>query len=334
MYSHGTIGVTITHADRAHLCIKAAESALRAGVDALVIVLNGVKYPSEELIKTYAHGRPGVHLVQSEVNTGAAGGFYIGLSKALELQGDLVWLLDDDNFPQLDALAVLIDEFQRLSSHTAGIPPTLCSARKSDPLHANILAGMPAKLAFPPRGSSVGFDVRHHFRRRRSIRYVDSGSCAALTEIPYAPFGGLLMHKATIEAIGLPLQSLVLYEDDTEYTTRIESAGGNLYLVRDSHIEDGDPKWTSSGMGRGPSALITGGNSVRLYYGVRNRTLHDLKMANSVRERTMFCINSIVYLTYAALAAVRARKFRELRILIIAMWQGYRGNLTAGPPLP
>jgi GT2 family glycosyltransferase len=142
------------------------------------------------------------------------------------------------------------------------------------------------------------------------------------------------MHKATIEAIGLPLQALVLYEDDTEYTTRIGNAGGKLYLARDSHIEDGDPKWTSSGVGRGPRALITGGNSVRLYYAVRNRTFHDLKMATSARDRTMFYINSIVYLTYAALAALRAGKFRELRILIVAMWRGYRSDLTGGPPLP
>jgi hypothetical protein len=295
--------------------------------------MNGVAYRSEELLKKYAHGRPGVHLVQSEENLGAAGGFSIGLSKAFELRADLFWLLDDDNFAQPDALAVLIDEFERLSGHVAGLPPTLCSVRKDTNFHAYILAGMPAHLVFPPRGSSMYFDVRHYFRRWRWIRGADGGSCAALTEIPQAPFGGLLLHRATIEVIGLPQQSLFLYEDDTEYTGRIELAGGKLYLARDSHIEDTDPKWTSSGIWRGPGTLITSGNEVRLHYYVRNRALQDRKMATTAWEKAMLCINSIVVLSYASLTAVCAHRLRELRTFIIAMWQGYRGDLTHRPPV-
>jgi GT2 family glycosyltransferase len=334
MYSHGIVGVTITHADRGHLCIEASESALRAGVDGIVIVMNGVGYRSEELLKGYAHGRPTVHLVQSENNTGSAGGFFMGLSKALELPADLFWLLDDDNLAQPDALTVLMDEFERRSGHVARLPPTLCSVRKSTNVHASILAGMPAYLVYPPPGSSLYFDVRHYIRRRRWTRRSDGEPCSALTEIPYAPFGGLLLHRATIEVIGLPQQALFLYEDDTDYTSRIELAGGKLYLARDSHIEDTDPKWTSSGgMWRGPGAQITAGNEVRLHYYVRNRAVHDLKMATTAWEKAMLCINSIVVLLYAALTAVCARKLRELKTFIIAMWKGYRGDLTDGPPL-
>jgi GT2 family glycosyltransferase len=333
MYSHEIVGVTITHADRGHLCIEASESALRAGVNSIVIVMNGVEYRSEELLKRYANDRPSVHLVQNEYNAGSAGGFFIGLSKALELPADLFWLLDDDNLAQPDALAVLIDEFDRLHQDIAGFPPALCSVRTATNVHTSILEGMPANLVYPPPGSSLYFDVRHYIRRRRWVSRSDDGPGTGLTEIPYAPFGGLLLHRATIEAIGLPQQALFLYEDDTEYTSRIELAGGTLYLVRDSHVEDTDPKWTSGGKWRGPGAQITAGNEVRLHYYVRNRALQDLKMATTVREKALLCVNSIIVLSYAAVTAVCARRLRELKIFVIAMWKGYRGDLTDGPPL-
>jgi hypothetical protein len=294
--------------------------------------MNGVERRSDHLLRTYAQVRAGVRLVDSEVNTGSAGGFAIGISTALELRADLIWLLDDDNFAQPDALAVLIDNFERLSAHETGLPPTLCSVRKVMDEDRWILAGMPANLVFPPRGSSMNFDVRQYFTRRRWLKRSEGGSCAALTEIPFAPYGGLLLHRATIEIIGLPQQSLFLYQDDTEYTTRIELAGGKIYLVRDSRIEDRDPKWTSQGTGRGPAVLITSGNELRTYYYVRNRTWRDLKAATTSWEKTMFCVNSIIYLTYAAVAAIRARRVRGLRTIVLAMWRGHRRDFTSGPP--
>ena len=257
----------------------------------------------------------------------------MGLSRALETQADLVWLLDDDNFVQPDALTTLLAELENADAHTAELPPTLCCARDDINLHASLLAGMPAQLVFPPRGSSIYFDVPHFVRKWRWGRHTRGRECTALTEIPYAPFGGLLLHRVTIEKVGLPQRSLVLYEDDTEYTSRIRRAGGKLSLARDSRIQDGDPKWTSSGIWRGPGAHITAGNDVRLYYYVRNRALYDLSMTTTMLEKARLCANSIVILAYAAVTAVLARKWREFTIFITAMWRGYHGDLTDGPAL-
>ena len=66
---------------------------------------------------------------------------------------------------------------------------------------------------------------------------------------------------------------------------------------------------------------------MRNYYYVRNRMWRDLKVATTSWEKTMLCANLIIYLTYAAVAAVCARRVRELRTIAIAMWRA--GPVTA-----
>ena len=52
--------------------------------------------------------------VTARTNTGGAGGFAIGIRRALELGCDAVWLMDDDTVPEPEALSALVrarDEF-------------------------------------------------------------------------------------------------------------------------------------------------------------------------------------------------------------------------------
>ena len=44
----------------------------------------------------------------ARTNTGGAGGFAIGIRRALELGCDAVWLMDDDTVPEPEALAALV----------------------------------------------------------------------------------------------------------------------------------------------------------------------------------------------------------------------------------
>ncbi|WP_407666503.1 glycosyltransferase [Mycobacterium pinniadriaticum] len=334
MNSHTIVGLTVTYADRAELCIETCNSALRAGIDRIAIVMNGVTPRSEEILRSYAEGQPKALLARCDVNSGSAGGFAKGISKVLELEADLFWLLDDDNLVQPDALATLITHFESLlGTEFAHLPPTLCSLRKSCLAHSLLLSGMPPHLVFPAPGSSMNFDLRRFFRLWVWHKRGENGSCAALTELPFAPYGGLLLHRMTIEAIGLPSEFLVLYNDDTEYTSRIAPAGGRLYLVRESLIEDADAKWTSNGTGRGPALLFTAWNEVRNYYYVRNRTWRERRMTTTRWEKLLYHTNSVIFLMYTLVAALVARRPRELRVLTKAMWKGYRGDFTGGPSL-
>ncbi len=49
---------------------------------------------------------------------------------------------------------------------------------------------------------------------------------------------GLFFHKDLIEKIGLPDESYFLYVDDFDFTYRITKAGGEIWMVTNSHLHD------------------------------------------------------------------------------------------------
>ena len=51
---------------------------------------------------------PDVDVVRCRTNTGGAGGFALGLDRALDGPVDAVWLMDDDTVPEPGALAELV----------------------------------------------------------------------------------------------------------------------------------------------------------------------------------------------------------------------------------
>lgn len=43
-------------------------------------------------------------VINLDVNTGGAGGFYVGMKRALDTNADWIWVSDDDAYPEKDAL--------------------------------------------------------------------------------------------------------------------------------------------------------------------------------------------------------------------------------------
>ena len=83
-------------------------SALRSQtvpVSRVVVVDNASTDGTAETLR--AQGED-VVTVTARTNTGGAGGFAIGIRRALELGCDAVWLMDDDTVPEPEALAALV----------------------------------------------------------------------------------------------------------------------------------------------------------------------------------------------------------------------------------
>lgn len=332
-YTLGTkvVGLIVTYSDRAELCVETSSAARRAGAEQVVIIANNVTARSERILRKYASEDAGINLVANPVNVGSAGGFSQGIPRALCLGADLVWMLDDDNVPDSDALRILLAGLTILSSDSEGrLVPAVASRRSY------------ANFTLPAPGSSLNFDFRRYLRSTRSDEKsagakLPMGDEMSLEEpfmqIQSAPYGGLLLHRSTIEAIGLPNAALVLYQDDVEYTTRIPLAGGRIYLSRDSRVRDMEPAWPHRGSGRGPMLLMTAGDDLRIYYYVRNRTLLDRRQARSFSERTALLTNSAIFIIFSAVAALRARCPRRFVTVVRAMRHGFRADLTHSPPL-
>ncbi|WP_204327509.1 hypothetical protein, partial [Stenotrophomonas maltophilia] len=86
---------------------------------------------------------------------------------------------------------------------------------------------------------------------------------------PIAPYGGLLIPRCLLDKIGLPLEDMFLYIDDIEFSYRITSGGGNIFIVPDSKILDIDQSWGSKAENHKKklsSPVLEEGESFRIYY--------------------------------------------------------------------
>jgi GT2 family glycosyltransferase len=89
---------------------------------AIVVVDNDSTDGTGELLDSRLADDLGLDVVHLRENTGGAGGFAIGIERALVHGPDLVWLLDDDTVPTPTAAAELVRAWE-LHRDRAGRPP-------------------------------------------------------------------------------------------------------------------------------------------------------------------------------------------------------------------
>jgi rhamnopyranosyl-N-acetylglucosaminyl-diphospho-decaprenol beta-1,3/1,4-galactofuranosyltransferase len=143
---------------------------------------------------------PDVTVVRPKRNLGGAGGFALGIARALDRAGaDLLWLMDDDTVPTPTAL-------ERLVAARTGYPgesPALVASRV------------------------LWTDGREHPlntpRVRPGASTADRTKAAAVGSVPIrsASFVSVLVDAAVARERGLPIADYFLWNDDFEYTTRL-----------------------------------------------------------------------------------------------------------------
>ena len=141
-----------------------------------------------------------VELVALGVNTGGAGGFALGLERALRSGADLVWLMDDDAVPEPTALGALIEAYD-------GYPGTDRPALVAS--HVVWTDGATHRMNMP--------------RRRRDATAQQHRAAAAVgcTPIRTASFVSVLIDGAAAREEGPVLADYFLWNDDVEYTARL-----------------------------------------------------------------------------------------------------------------
>jgi GT2 family glycosyltransferase len=138
---------------------------------------------------------PTLDITTLEKNTGGAGGFATGMKRAYDLGADLFWLMDDDCYPEADALETLVKG------------------------HAQAMEAMPGGVPFAC--SLVYFD--HHELAEMNIAAPDwkwarlwvQGQRAFLVQT--CSFVSALYTRETVQRIGLPLRDYFIWFDDAAY---------------------------------------------------------------------------------------------------------------------
>lgn len=315
--SEAILAVVVTYGRRASLCCRAAESALLAGASRVIVVDNGADLESRVELAEWAALLERVEVIPLGYNAGSAVGFGTGLEAALAGGADFVWLLDDDNEVDADALCELIAEADRRAA--GGVSNfALLSLRSDRPLLKALAGGRSVGETFPSHSSFLNFSMRDLPRRLRRRGSRCSGS--PVSGLPYAPFGGLFLPRLVAEQIGLPDERFVVYEDDTEFTSRLARSGSDLVLVPRSRIADQTASWYAASHGRGPGRLIAASSDARVYYAVRNRVHFESTIWR--RSRIMYQLNKAVVLAIVIAVGLGAQRLARVRLILAAVRDG------------
>ncbi|MEJ7706668.1 MAG: glycosyltransferase [Nocardioidaceae bacterium] len=150
---------------------------------------------------------PGVEVVTSTRNTGGAGGFALGLDRALAEACDAIWVMDDDTVPEPAALAELV----KARATYPGEAPVVIASRV------------------------LWTDGRDHPmntpRVKPGVRRAETAAAATAGGVPIrsASFVSVLLDAERVSQRGLPLADYFLWNDDFEFTTRLIRGGRAIY---------------------------------------------------------------------------------------------------------
>lgn len=281
--------VTVTYGNRSHFVASLAERLMTANVHKLIIVDNGSPSENKARLKDLADTYPSkVDIISLAENTGSAGGFKKGLMSAEGRRDcDFIWLLDDDNLPDFNALEQLLLTYQKLNENCC-----LVSLRKNRILYRKIFNESDVRRKFNPYNSFINYSLLHWFRKK----FLYSRKKFNLIPIPYAPYGGMFFHKQLLQTIGYPLDQMYLYRDDHEYSHRIVKAGLKIYLNRESIVEDMEVSWHGRKKYRFFSRFMTvvDGEETKSYFLIRNSIYFESRYF--VTNRLEYAINRFIYI--------------------------------------
>jgi hypothetical protein len=202
----------------------------------------------------------------------------------------------------------------------------LMSLREDRLYLREVAAGKPVHRVYPPRSSFMGFQVRDLPRKilQRSLVRGPRAISAWLPhpiDIPFGPYGGLLLPRSLLAEIGLPDRTFYLYGDDNEFTARIPRAQARLLLVPGSLVSDADEGLISaSRSGTSLDRLLGTGDDQRIYYLVRNQVVFERR--HWVDDFRRYLRNRRVYLWLLRWSARSPQQRQRLELIQRAIAEG------------
>jgi GT2 family glycosyltransferase len=178
---------------------------------AIVVVDNASDDGTSELLGSAYADELGLDVVNLRQNTGGAGGFAVGVERALAHHPDLVWLLDDDTVPTPTAVEELVRAWRDHPGDDEGRRPGVLASRV------------------------VWTDGRDHPmntpRTKPGASAAETAAAGSVGAVPIrsASFVSLMCDADRIRERGLPVADYFLWNDDFEYSTRLVRGGAGLY---------------------------------------------------------------------------------------------------------
>ena len=170
--------------------------------DAVVVVDNASTDDSADVARAHPVG---ADVITLERNTGGAGGFAVGIARALDVhRADAVWIMDDDTVPTPGALAGLLEV-----------------RGASDPV--------PAALGSRVVWTNGQEHPMNRPRRRPGTRQTDRDRERGITPVRSSSFVSFMLDAEAARGTALPIVDYFIWNDDFEYSTRLLRRGTGYY---------------------------------------------------------------------------------------------------------
>lgn len=213
-YNNSIYAVVVTYNRKTLLkrCLDALRSQTQTP-DCIIVIDNASTDGTERLFENMVT-KPSIPIIYSKMqkNEGGTGGFYYGIKLAMGEGAKWIWLMDDDALPDPQALKNLA---------------TRISDKKD--IYGSVAIGKDIKngrLCFPLKTTN-----------KKGDKFIElHDDMHEIEKLSWIPFLGFLIHRDTVNKIGLPDKDFFILDDDVEYSERAKKHGSDIFSIKSSII--------------------------------------------------------------------------------------------------
>ncbi len=161
-----------------------------------------VNLSSGKVVDVYYH--------RLSMNSGGAGGFHFGMKRAIELDFEWVWTMDDDGKPTntcLEKLYYYRNQYDLIS-------PVVYDVNDNNTFSFD---------CFDPK-------LEKNIVSRKDLDLYSGNEVLGLSN----PFNGILLSNKLIKHVGLPIKEYFIWGDETEYVMRIKRFNYSIALIKNA----------------------------------------------------------------------------------------------------
>lgn len=251
-------------------------------LDEIVVVDNASSDGTDAMVTAEF---PSVRLVRLAENTGAAGGFAAGLEAGVAGGNDWVWVFNDDDIPEPEALATML-------AAAAALPPR---------------TGIVGCARRDAAGNPYGLGLRW---RHRHIPVPPADPAGPPIRVDVVTFSGTLVRAELVRDVGVPKRQFFMMLEDLDYCLRVRDAGWQVQVLP-------RPLVTAYAMGSEGSAPPWRG-----YYQTRNHLAMTLER-RSLPELTWWLSRTLRFCVGALRGGDRPAE--RVRLRLLGAWHAVRG---------
>ncbi|BDZ38805.1 glycosyltransferase family 2 protein [Microbacterium suwonense] len=238
--------VTFNRLEKLKTVITSIEAQTRS-VSTLFVIDNASTDGTAEYLASLETSVP-LEVVTMPQNLGGAGGFSEGMKRGYASGADHVWIMDDDCYPQPEALDRLVRGFDESVAELGGDVPYACSVVK-------FTDGSICEMNNPVPTWDWG-------------RLLVKGQQNVM--VTACSFVSVLIPRWAIAEYGLPYSDYFIWFDDREYTLRLTARCPGVQVLDSVVVHDmGDNKGVNF-------AMVNRQNYWKFAYGVRNESSWQL----------------------------------------------------------